>query len=661
MPLLSTTSAALPPPSTSRKGVSVRAVVLGAFLTPLNAFWVIRMEEVMLGPFPSLLSIFANCIFLLCILLAVNHPLHRFAPRFAFSQGELLTLYTMLAISTGMAGQSGLNIVCGMIGHGAWFAPSHGDWGGFLNAFPDWLVIRDREILRGHFLGNSTLYRGDILRAWMVPVLAWSLLFNLILLVGYSINVLVRRQWADHEHLTFPVIWLPLEMTQEGKGTAFFQNRWMWAGFIIAGGLNLWNGFAFLYPSIPSLPIGIIDLKPMFTTKPWNAIDWTPMTLYPLAIGLSYLLPLDLLFSCWFFYLFWKGQRIFVSMMAWDTTPDMPFIPEQGFGCVVGLLLYYLWSGRQHYAAIGRSVVRAFRKTESSQENEKGANEGISERTAVWGMLVGLAGLLLFGVAAKVAWWVTVAFLAMYLPLLVVVTRVRAELGAPVHDFTFMGPDFMLPRIVGIGSLRQSDLAFLSLSYPLTYSRSNDTMPIALESQQMAQRRDLNPRRMLAVIVFSTLIGTLSAFWAYEHQAYQLGTAAKWHAGTHFAQESFERMAGWAGGTKDVSPNSSATLAMGMGLVTTLALMSLRLRYLGFPLHPIGYALSSAWAINLTWLPMLIAWVVKGLVLRYGGSRLYRLLIPFFLGLVLGDCVLGCGWGLVSLILNVRTYNFFGT
>lgn len=661
MPLNEATSTLTdsPTPSPKRRGITFRAVLLGTLLTPLNAFWVLRMEEVMFGPFPSILSLFANCVFLLVILVGFNHILWRFAPRFAFSQAELLTLYTMLAISTGMAGQSGINIVCGMIGHGAWFSASNGEWGSFLSAFPDWLVIRDTEILRGHFLGNSTLYDVAILRAWMTPVLAWTLLFNLVLLVAYSVNVLIRKQWADHERLTFPIIWLPIEMTEEGKGVAFFKNRWMWAGFIIAGGLNLWNGIAFLYPSVPALPMGIIDLKPLFTSKPWSAIDWTPTTLYPLVIGLSYLLPLDLLFSCWFFYFFWKGQRIVASMMAWDTSPDVPFIPEQGFGCVVGLFLYYLWSGRQRYAEIGRSIMRTFRG-EKRDGDDSNTKEGVSERVAVGGIVVGLVGLFLFGLAAKVAWWVTIAFLAMYLPLLVVVTRIRAELGAPIHDFTFMGPDFMLPRLTGIGSLRQTDLAFLSLSYPLTYSRSNDTMPIALESQQMAQRKNMEPGRMLAVIVFSTVIATLSAFWAYEHQAYQLGTAAKWTAGTHFAQESLGRMAGWAGGTKDAQPNTGASLAMGMGLVTTLMLMSLRLRYFGFPLHPIGYALSSAWMINITWLPMLLAWMAKGLILRYGGSRLYRLLLPFFLGLILGDCVMGCSWGLVSLIFNVRTYNFFG-
>src|SRR5581483_8731138 len=541
-------------------------------------------------------------------------------------------------------------------------------WDKFLGAFPDWLIIKDRRIVRGHFLGNSTFYRWEVLHAWMTPILAWTLLWMLLLWTAYCINVLVRRQWADRERLTFPIIWLPMEMTEGGTGRAFFTNRLMWSGFILAAGLNLWNGTAFLYPSLPSLPIGIIDLKPLFTTKPWNAIDWTPSTLYPLAIGLGYLLPLDLLFSCWFFFLFWKGQLIVSNAMAWDTVHDFPFIHEQGFGAVIGLFVYYLWSGRKTYAAIwrrafsprpaplpgpppknrgreatppqpspsqgegvqsgspppyegeshqtapppyeggGRGEVTGVRAdlTPDAQRPTPFPEEGLSERTALLGVGVGFLGLVAFCLAAKVAWWVAVVFFAFYLAMLTVVTRIRAELGSPVHDFTFMGPDSMLIRAVGTASLRQTDLAFLSLSYPLIYSRSNDTMPIALESQQMARLRNLEARRMFAVILFTTLFGALSTFWAYEHQAYTLGTAAKFNAGTHFAQEGYERMQNWVGGTQDWRPNSMALSAFGVGFGMTLGLLWLRLRYFGFPLHPIGYAVAAAWAINIVWLPLFL-------------------------------------------------------
>jgi hypothetical protein len=208
--------------------------------------------------------------------------------------------------------------------------------------------------------------------------------------------------------------------------------------------------------------------------------------------------------------------------------------------------------------------------------------------------------------------------------------------------------------------MQKSDLAFLSLGYPLTYSRSNDTMPIALEAMQMARLKGMAARRIFVVILLATVWGALTTFWAYEHQAYTLGASAKFYAGTHFAQESFDRLGGWMGGTRDPHSNAPATLAMGVGFATTLGLLALRMRFFGFPLHPIGYAVSSAWAINIVWIPMIVAWILKGFTLRYGGLRAYRQWVPFFLGLVLGDCVMGSLWGVVSMALKMRTYNFFG-
>src|ERR1043166_185733 len=81
-----------------RRGVTARAILLGALLIPFNAFWIVRLERVMYGPYPSTISLFANVIFLLFLLVGLNALCRRVMPRWAFSQGELLTLYTMLAI-----------------------------------------------------------------------------------------------------------------------------------------------------------------------------------------------------------------------------------------------------------------------------------------------------------------------------------------------------------------------------------------------------------------------------------------------------------------------------------------------------------------------------------------------------------------------------------
>lgn len=636
------------------QGVTLRAITLGALLIPINAFWIVRLERVMFGPYPSTISLFANVIFVLFLFVGLNACLRRYAPKLAFGQGELLTIYTMLAISTGLAGLDGVGILSQMMPHGAWFgARNHWE---FLDAFPPWLVVTDREAVRGHYLGNTTFYHLATLKVWIVPMLAWTGFITLLLFVANCINVLVRRQWADNERLTFPITWLPIQMTEEGVGISLFRNRLLWAGFALAAGLSLWNGLAFLYPSLPAIPLGITDLKSFFATKPWTAIDWFPITFYPLAIGLGFLLPLDLLFSCWFFYLYWQMQVVVSNAMSWDTTPDFPFIKEQGFGSIVGLFLFYLWSGRKAYAAIWRNALVSFRPGVTPQST----TEALSDRAALLGLALGVVGLLLFCLAAKVAWWIAAIFFALYLPTIAVIARLRAELGAPVHDFHFMGPDAMLSRVVGSSVMKPADMAFFTFTFSLTRAHRSDTMPVGLEGLQMAKLRHLDARRTFGAIMLAVVLGTLAAFWAFEHQAYALGASAKFNQGYGHAMQAFQRTNSWFDHSLDPKPNTQATLAMLLGLCTTLGLFVLRLRFFGFPFHPIGYAISSSWAINLVWMPLLIAWVFKGLTLRYGGLATYRRFVPFFLGLILGDCVMGSIWALLGLLLNARTYNFFG-
>lgn len=64
--------------------------------------------------------------------------------------------------------------------------------------------------------------------------------------------------------------------------------------------------------------------------------------------------------------------------------------------------------------------------------------------------------------------------------------------------------------------------------------------------------------------------------------------------------------------------------------------------------------------MNLVWFPLLIAWAVKSTILRYGGLPRYRMFLPFFLGLILGQSIVGSLWSLIGLALGIPTYSFWG-
>lgn len=64
------------------------------------------------------------------------------------------------------------------------------------------------------------------------------------------------------------------------------------------------------------------------------------------------------------------------------------------------------------------------------------------------------------------------------------------------------------------------------------------------------------------------------------------------------------------------------------------------------------------------WSCLFISTIVKYLVLRYGGYRLNRRMMPFMFGLILGEYIVGAGWSFLSVLLNsgryinIRTYDF---
>ena len=120
--------------------------------------------------------------------------------------------------------------------------------GGTVSPLPPRLVGIDRQKQdHSYFVGESSLYLAENLQLWWKPVIAWSGFIIVLLFTAFCINAILRKQWIEAERLSYPIIELPQQMTT----TDFFRNRLMWAGFILAGGMDLINGLHFLFPVIP--------------------------------------------------------------------------------------------------------------------------------------------------------------------------------------------------------------------------------------------------------------------------------------------------------------------------------------------------------------------------------------------------------------------------
>ena len=88
-------------------------------------------------------------------------------------------------------------------------------------------------------------------------------------------------------------------------------------------------------------------------------------------------------------------------------------------------------------------------------------------------------------------------------------------------------------------------------------------------------------------------------------------------------------------------PQLLTWIHIGAGGLIMGGLMLARAVFLWWPLHPIGYVVGPVWILDHLWFNMFLAWLVKVIVLRYGGVRLYLRTRPFFLGIILGFVVPG--------------------
>ncbi len=106
--------------------------------------------------------------------------------------------------------------------------------------------------------------------------------------------------------------------------------------------------------------------------------------------------------------------------------------------------------------------------------------------------------------------------------------------------------------------------------------------------------------------------------------------------------------------TNPEPPDYFALAGVAAGALIAVGLGALRLRFSWWPFHPMGYLASNVWGMQYFYMPFLVGWAGKVLVLRYGGLRLYRRAVPLATGLIVGDMLNRGVWVVVALATGGR-------
>jgi hypothetical protein len=635
--------------SVNTRFITFRAIIIGLLLILVNSHWQTGMSSTLDIEITDL-AIFSNVVFILFVLVLLNLFMRRFLPVHALWQGEMLTIYLMLATSTALNGTDMIKCLVSLVGNGSWYATLENDWDNLFGQYlPDWLTISDRRILRGYYDGESTLYVSEYIRAWLPRALAWSAFAVVLIFVMFCINAILRRQWVRNERLTYPVAEVVFEMTRIERRWGLFGNKLTWVGFSVAAVISIINQAHTIYPAVPVIPIQPFNLGRYFTTKPWNAMGYMYRTFYPFAIGLCYLMPLDLIASTWFFHLFWQAERVTGSAAGMASLPGFPYYDEQVRGAWIALLVFALWIGRRYFL---RVLMEIFGRSGGYDPDEP-----MTYRIAFLGIIAGFIFLVTFCYYAGMSIWLMVVFFVIYFSLSTTITRIRAELGPPVHTLVGATPDQILLTLFGTRRIGLRNLTGFGLLHWITGSSGRENpMPIQLEGFKLMERLSARTKWYILAIILAAVVGSFSGFWAYLHDAYKLGVESypekTWAASVGFRllESRTQNLTG---------PHPVGIVFTIVGFVFTISMSIMRVRFLWWPLHPVGYAVSGRWGIGRIFFPLLIASTVKWMTLRFSGLRGYRRSVPFFVGLIVGDFVVGSIWATIGLIFRIPVYVFW--
>lgn len=591
---------------------------------------------------------FYNAIFVLFILTGINGFISKVFKRTLFNSLEMLCIYSMVSVASAIISTDLVGILITMMGYPAHFADATNQWDTiFKGALPEWLLVTDKESLRGFYEGNTTIYNWANLKPWLRPSLNWSIFIAALFGAFTCLSTLLRKQWVDSERLTFPIVQLPVAMTDES--VPFYRDKLMWIGFAIAGGITLMNGFHELNPNVPYIPIKRENFEP-FSVPPFNVIGAIRISFYFFAIALGFIMPLDLGVSIWFFFFVYLGQMIVSQGMGYPPHETLHF-SDQAWGGYMTIALFVLWGTRRH-------VATAFRTAFLGGDKSYDQDEPARYRTVFIWLAICLAVMIGFLIAAGMSWYITIAWVFVIICLAVIISRIRAELGFPVHDLNGAGPHDVFPRLIGAQNVSKTTVGALVMMYWADRIFRSHPMPHEMEALKMSGVGRTS-RQMLRAVIIAGLFAIPVCFWVYLDGFYALGASTSkvgpWALG--YGQSMFPRLEYFMT-TPDLKPDGSwwAVLA---GVLITGSMMFARTRIIGFPLHPLGFAVANSWGVWQLWLPILIGSTAKAIVLKTGGLKNYRKALMFFFGLMLGEFIVGCSWTLFGLAAGIRTYDFW--
>lgn len=645
----------------SESGLTLRALVWGLLLSAF-ACAVVSWAELYIGQIQIAILQFApSAVGILVVLALANVLLRNLSGRWALRPAETISIYAMVLVASLATSRGILEKWIPALVASNYYATPANRWEGLFPHLPQWAVPWNvnggpvQPIARWFYEG---LDPGQELpwRAWVGPLASWSIPVLLVVFFSLCLAAVLRRQWADNEKLAFPLTILPLELAEDQAGPrSFFRNRLVWLGAAVPTVIYILNNLHANYPGVQQIAL-TYDLGPAFAGlgKPWSDFGGAILVFSMGALGFFYFLPTELLFSLWFFFWFVRLENIVFSALG-QSYEGMPMYPTAiwngyqiagAFFVVVGYMIKSSWP----------YLRRVWEQTR--QPGHEAEPELLPLRWALLGAPVAAVGMGVWmwklGMTPSIAALQVGVYLLVTIP---VMARSVNEAGLLETETSFRPID-LARMFTPLQTLGPRTLSALSLTDAVFMrDQRGNLLSAFLDLLKLAGATGLRRRSLLIALVLGLVVALVVGGILGLLMPYRLGAIQMY---TYVYQGTPNWVAGYYAGLLQSEPRADGRLLPFFlsGVAITLACAILRMRFLWWPLAPIGMALSGVYSLRVFWFALLLAWVIKTAVMRYGGMKTFQALRPFFLGLILGEFTQAVIWTVICGVWRLQAAYF---
>ena len=615
-----------------------KALILGCLFTFFVAAGDSYGVFYLRGSYMTLGTSTVGALFLLFFLAGLINPLLKLVhPRAGLNRGELLLIYIMMVMASPLPVFFAARFI-GTILTPFYYATPENDWHTLIQPhIADWLQPRDLAVMwpfyEGLEQGQSIPWAG-----WLPMFLRWAPLVWALFLAMIAAMAILRKQWNDYERLTYPLVQVPMALTEQDAGgdriAPFFKNPVMWTGFAVPAIWGTLHGLHNYFPE--TVPIAT-NVDPIHFILPiFDNLSELQFKFRFNILGFFYFLKTEIAFSLWFFNLFANALRTTFAVLG-VTSSEMlggghsiidPILVHQSMGGMLVLFLFGLFAARKHLWAVCRKALWGDPTVDDS-------GEILSYRTAVLILLASSAVMVAWLALAGLPVWVVLAFLFTTFALFVGFTRLIAE-GGLSDGSVPVGPAAIVVSAVGSSAIGAQGMVVLATTFFWTNGRSF-AMTSAANSLKLGEGFGGSKRPLFWTMLLAMAVGMVSAMWVVMELGYSYGALnLKIPGGKHGF---YDYAAGLIRTPSE--PHLWGWINTGIGAGVMLLLMLARWYYVWWPLHPLGYPIGPTGIMDHLWFDMFLAWLIKVSVLRYGGVALYRKTRPFFMGMIAGHIVPG--------------------